>query len=168
MWWFAVDNSARVVVPVSNMRDLMLWRMAVGPDRGGGKSARAGSLYGGGKVGHRVWLELIKMRVFLVWNSTVNCQIYFSYVRCVPACSNQPRPNPRVGSCLVGRGLGYPGSKSILGAPEMGPSCPNRPRRRSAWNSNAKSIFRFHSQLATGRCNHNQNNHNRINHNRNN
>ena len=45
----------------------------------------------------------------------LNCQIYFSYVRCVPACSNQPRPNPRVGSCLVGRGLGYPGSKSILG-----------------------------------------------------
>ena len=88
MWWFAVDNSARVVVPVSNMRDLMLWRMAVGPDRGGGKSARAGSLYGGGKVGHRVWLELIKMRVFLVWNSTAK-SIFHMYVVFPPAQTNR-------------------------------------------------------------------------------
>ena len=69
------------------MRDLMLWRMAVGLDRGGGKSARAGSLYGGGKVGYRVWLELIKMRVFLVWNSTAK-SIFHMYVVFPPAQTN--------------------------------------------------------------------------------
>ena len=39
-------------------------------------------------MGHRVWLELIKMRVFLVWNSTAK-SIFHMYVVFPPAQTNR-------------------------------------------------------------------------------